>query len=234
MVFIFLKKGEAKMDKQSWLLLLFISIFIWMVPLNTQAQSKSVDREKVFEFLGEAFEAQVILSEQGRSMEEIQGILDPYFSEAYRELFIKENVVGQEGQYQTYGTDFAPYYIPFYAFSDKTKVVEMKDEIYVLEYFPGNGEGPVSYDNHYEGLKIVKEPEGWKVSEYMYDGIPEEVISEAYPEKAEKKKVSKTNAEQIQFPHTLVFGPNFSSLKTFMEFGVVFGNESKTLLFGLL
>jgi len=222
------------MDKRSWLLLLFLSLLLWVVPVNTYAQSDSMDREQVFEFLGEAFEAQVSLSEQGRSMDEIEGILAPYFTEDYMSLFIKENVVGQENQYQTYGTDFAPYYIPFYAFSEKTKVVDMKDEIYVLEYFPGNGEGPVSYDSHYEGLKIVKENSGWKVEDYMYDEIPEEVINKAYPEKAKKKEVSKVNLDKKQNPNTLVFGPNLSSFKTFMELGVMFGNENKTLLFGLL
>ncbi|MEH7882963.1 DUF3993 domain-containing protein [Bacillus sp. JJ1609] len=222
------------MDKRSWLLLLFFSILISVVPLSTYAQADSMDREQVFEFLGEAFEAQVSLSEQGRTMDEIEGILEPYFTEDYKSLFIKENVVGQENQYQTYGTDFAPYYIPFYAFSEKTKVVDMKDEIYVLEYFPGNGEGPVSYDSHYEGLKIVKEKSGWKVADYMYEKIPEEVINKAYPEKAKKKEVSKVNLDKKQTANTLVFGPNFSSFKTFMELGVMFGNESKTLLFGLL
>lgn len=222
------------MDKRSWKLLLFISILIWIVPLNTYAQSESMNREQVFEFLGEAFEAQVSLSEQGRSMDEIEGMLEPYFTENYKSLFIKENVVGQEDQYQTYGTDFAPYYIPFYAFSENTKVVNMKNEIYVLEYFPGNAEGPVSYDNHYEGLKLVKEEGDWKVAEYMYDDIPEEVINKAYPEKVEKKEVTKVNEDNKVFPRTLVFGPSFSSLKTFMEFGVRFGNESKTLLFGFL
>lgn len=234
MVFTVLKKGEGKMDKQSWLLLLFFSILIWVVPSNTYAQSDSMDREQVFEFLGKAFDGQVSLSDQGRSMDEIKGILQPYFTEDYQSLFIKENVVGQENQYQTYGTDFAPYYIPLYAFSDKTKVVDMKDEIFVLEYFPGNGEGPVSYDSHYEGMKLVKEPSGWKVADYLYDEIPEEVINKAYPEKAEKKEVSKANSNKKQTPNTLVFGPNFSSFKTFMELGVMFGNESKTLLFGLL
>ncbi|MEH7445098.1 DUF3993 domain-containing protein [Bacillus sp. JJ1122] len=222
------------MDKRSWLLLLFFSILIWVVPSNTYAQSESMDREQVFEFLGKAFDAQVSLSEQGRSMEGIESILEPYFTEDYKSLFIKENVVGQENQYQTYGTDFAPYYIPFYAFSEKTKVVEVKDEIYVLEYFPGNGEGPVSYDSHYEGLKIVKEQGSWKVADYMNDKIPEEVINKAYPEKAEKKEVSKVNLDKKQHANSLVFGPNFASFKTFIELGVIFRNENKTLLFGLL
>lgn len=229
------------MDKRLWLLLLFFSLFVWMQPINTYAQTETLDRADVFEFLGEAFEAQVSLSDRGRTMAEIEEILDPYFTAEYKSLFIDENVVGQENQYQTYGSDFAPYYIPFYGFSDKTKVVNLDSEIYVLEYFPGIGEGPVSYDNHYEALKLINENGSWKVSEYLYDDIPKEVIKKAYPAKvkeqtdSEETDISRNGTEgENLFPQTLVFGPNFSSLRTFMEFGVIFGTESKTLLFGLL
>jgi hypothetical protein len=228
-------RGGEKMDKRSWLLFIFFSLLVWMAPLNTYAQSELNGREKVFNFLEEAFEAQVSLSEEGRTMAEIGEILDPYFTGDYKTKFIKENVVGQENDYMTYGTDFAPYYIPFYAFSEETKVVDMGNEIYVLEYFPGNGEGPVSYENHYEGLKLVKEKGSWKVADYMYDNIPEEVIKKAYPEKNKNEKNSAAAKQEINaYPQNLVYGPNFSSLKTFMEFGVMFGSESKTLLFGLL
>lgn len=227
------------MDKRLWPLFLFFSLFVWMQPLNTYAQTDSLDRAAVFEFLGEAFEAQVSLSDRGRSMPEIEEILDPYFTDGFKSMFIDENVVGQENQFQTYGSDFAPYYIPFYGFSDKTKVVNLDNEIYVLEYFPGNGEGPVSYENHYEALKLINENGSWKVSEYLYDDIPKEVITKAYPEKVKEQAVSKESVissgpEEKLFPQTLVFGPNFSSLRSFMEFGVMFGNESKTLLFGFL
>jgi hypothetical protein len=222
------------MDKRSWLLFLLFSLLIWMVPLNTSAQSDLKGKDQVFEFLGKAFDSQVSLSERGRSMDEIEEILDPYFTEGFKSQFIQENVVGQENQYQTYGTDFAPFYIPFYAFSDETKVVELKNEIYIVEYFPGNAEGPVSYEDHYEGLKLEKVEGSWKVADYLYDEIPGEVINKAYPEKAEKSEVSEAKQESTPFPETLVFGPNFSSLRTFMEFGVSFRNESKTLLLGLL
>jgi hypothetical protein len=229
------------MDKRSWLLFLFFSLLVWIQPLNTNAETQVLDRAQVFELLEEAFDAQVSLSEKGRTMAEIEGILNPYFAEHYKSMFIKENVIGQENQYQTYGTDFAPYYIPFYGFSDKTKVVNMENEIYVLEYFPGNAEGPVSYESHYEALKLVNENGSWKVSEYLYENIPEEVIKEAYPEKVKKQTEAKrsdvskaADKEDRLFSQTLVFGPNFSSLRTFMEFGVTFGSESKTLLFGFL
>ena len=89
------------MDKQSWLLFLFFSLLVWMVPPNAYAQPDLRDREQVFNFLEDAFESQVSLSEHDRTMAEIEEVLNPYFTEGYKALFIKENVVGQENQYST-------------------------------------------------------------------------------------------------------------------------------------
>ncbi|WP_213366598.1 DUF3993 domain-containing protein [Mesobacillus boroniphilus] len=221
------------MDKRLKLLFLFLSFLLFLVPANAYAKSGLDGREDVFTFLEKAFDSQVSLSEKGRTMKEIEGVLDPYFTEGYKARFIEENVVGQENEYQTYGTDFAPYFIPFYAFSEKTKVVEMENEIYVVEFFPGNAEGPVSYEDHYEGLKLVNEDGNWKVADYLYDQVPQEVINKAYPEKA-KEQQQAVNPEEKSMIGKIVFGPNFSTLKTFMELGVIFKNENRTLLFGLL
>lgn len=219
------------MAKHKWFFILLFSMLVSMIPFTTYAQSDLKGREEVFEFLEEAFHSQVSLSEQDRSLEEIKKVLHPYFTESYSSMFMEENVVGQENSYRTYGTDFAPYFIPFYAFTDKTKVVELEKEIYVLEYFPGNGEGPVSYDSHYEGLKLIKDQDGWKVADYLYDGIPEEVIKKAYPEKGKSNEVM---AKIEQFNQNFAFGPNFSALKTFMEYGFNIGTERKMILFGYM
>ncbi|WP_226644193.1 DUF3993 domain-containing protein [Mesobacillus subterraneus] len=221
------------MDKR--LKLLFLLSFLLILPANAYANSDLDGRKDVFAFLEKAFDSQVSLSEKARTMEEIEAVLDPYFTEDYKSRFIDENVVGQENEYLTYGTDFAPYYIPFYAFSEKTKVVEMENEIYVVEFFPGNAEGPVSYDDHYEGLKLVISDGSWKVADYLYDEVPQEVIDKAYPEKAKelKQPAEADNADEEMIGE-IVFGPNFSMLKTFMELGVIFRNENRTILFGLL
>ena len=221
------------MDKR--LKLLFLLSFLLILPANAYANSDLEGREDVFAFLGKAFDSQVSLSEKVRTMEEIETVLDPYFTKEYKSRFIDENVVGHENEYQTYGTDFAPYYIPFYAFSDNTKVVEMENEIYVVEFFPGNAEGPVSYDDHYEGLKLVMSEGSWKVAEYLYDEVPQDIIEKAYPEKAkELKQAAVADNEDDGMVGDIVFGPNFSMLKTFMELGVIFRNENRTILFGLL
>ena len=221
------------MDKR--LKLLFLLSFLLILPANAFADSDLDGREEVFAFLGNAFDSQVSLSEKARTMDEIEAVLDPYFTEDYMSRFIDENVVGQENEYQTYGTDFAPYYIPFYAFSEKTKVVDMENEIYVVEFFPGNAEGPVSYEDHYEGLKLVMSGGSWKVADYLYDEVPQEVIDKAYPEKAkEQKQATEAANEDEDMVGKIVFAPNFSMLKTFMELGVIFRNENRTILFGLL
>lgn len=221
------------MDKR--LKLLFLLSFLLILPANAYANSDLDGRKDVFAFLGKAFDSQVSLSEKARTMEEIEAVLDPYFTEGYKSRFIDENVVGQENEYLTYGTDFAPYYIPFYAFSEKTKVVDLENEIYVVEFFPGNAEGPVSYEDHYEGLKLVKNDGSWKVADYLYDEVPQEVIDKAYPEKAkELKQAAEADNKDGEMIGEIVFGPNFSMLKTFMELGVIFRNENRTILFGLL
>lgn len=223
------------MDKQIKKLFLILSLLLFIVPANAYANSDLDGREDVFAFLKKAFESQVSLSEKSRTMKEIEGVLDPYFTKSYKSRFIEENVVGQENEYQTYGTDFALYFIPFYAFSEKTKVVEMENEIFVVEFFPGNTEGPVGYEGHYEGLKLVKVNGDWKVADYLYDEVPQEVINKAYPEKAQEQQQGADPVnEENSTNETFVFGPNFSTLKTFMELGVIFKNESRTLLFGLL
>lgn len=223
------------MDKRLQLLFLFLSFLLFLVPSNTYAKSSGDGREEVFAFLEKAFNSQVSLSEKGRTMEEIEEVLDPYFTESYKSRFIAENVVGQENEYQTYGTDFAPYFIPFYAFSDKTKMVEMENEVFIVEYFPSNAEGPESYEDHYEGLRLVNQ-DGWKVADYLYDEVPQDVINRAYPEKAKQQQEQAGNPEKEDksMIGEIVFGPNFSTLNTFMELGVIFKNESRTLLFGLL
>ncbi|MGV2940998.1 DUF3993 domain-containing protein [Mesobacillus sp. LC4] len=221
------------MDKR--LKLLFLLSFLLILPANAYANSDLDGRKDVFAFLGKAFDSQVSLSEKARTMEEIEAVLDPYFTEDYKSRFIDENVVGQENEYLTYGTDFAPYYIPFYAFSEKTKVVDLENEIYVVEFVPGNAEGPVSYEDHYEGLKLVKNDGSWKVADYLYDEVPQEVIDKAYPEKAkELKQAAEADNKDGEMIGEIVFGPNFSMLKTFMELGVIFRNENRTILFGLL
>jgi hypothetical protein len=133
------------------------------------------------QFLESAFNAQVSLSEQERSMAEVEAVLQPFFTDSFKRHFIKENIVEENGKYITYGSDFAPYYIPFFEFSNATKVVFLQGKIYIVEKFPASKDGPVSYETHYEGLELVKEDGSWKVNELLHDNLPVEVVKKAYP-----------------------------------------------------
>ncbi|MDP4163804.1 MAG: DUF3993 domain-containing protein [Bacillota bacterium] len=160
-------------------LLLLLFVFCLFIPLSPKAKMELKTRSDVFSFLKDAFHAQVALSEKGRSMAEIKKIVDPYFSDEYQKVFEKENIVKVKGKYITYGSDFARYYIPFYKFSDKTRVVFKKNKIYVFEYFPESKAGPVGYKSHYEGILLEYKSGNWKVSKYLFDKIPSNIIRES-------------------------------------------------------
>jgi hypothetical protein len=177
--------------KQRILLLVFSILFFF--PLIGQAASVDTieTREDVLDFLHEAFQAQVSLSEEGRTEKEVLSILQPYFTDSYIELFKKENIVEENGLQFTYGTDFAPYYIPFFQFSDQTEIVINKNSIYVYEFFEGENEGPVTYKDHYEGIILKRDQAGdWKVSDYLYEFNPS---TDIVPEKVETNSLEKAN-----------------------------------------
>jgi len=155
---------------------LLVAVSLFLLPVHIYAESSNTDkREAVFEFLQDAFQAQVSLSEKDRNLNEVKELLAPYFTNEYMELFLKENLVEENGKYFTLGTDFALYYIPFFEFSDKTQIVRRQNQIYVYEFFPGNMEGPVTYENHYEGVLLEKNAGKLKVVQYLPQ-IPDEII----------------------------------------------------------
>jgi Protein of unknown function (DUF3993) len=168
-------KGERTLKK----LFFFLIVFLLLIPLSPQAKTDLNTRKAVFDFLQDAFEAQVSLSERYRTKEEIADILNPYFSDQFLRAFWIENIHKEEDKYITYGSDFAQYYIPFYQFSNKTKVVIGSDEIYVFEYFPASTEGPVGYKSHYEGLLLKKSADEWRVEKFLYNTIPKNIIEKA-------------------------------------------------------
>jgi hypothetical protein len=160
--------------------LMFFVLIIYILPDSPKASEDQLNsREKVFQFLESAFQAQISLSEKDRTMEEIDALLDPFFTKQYQQQFLEVNLQEQNGKFFTYGTDFGQLYIPFFAFSENTKVVIEKKKIYVFEYFPKNQLGPVGYDAHYEGLLIDKMEEQWKVSQYLVNQVPERIIRQA-------------------------------------------------------
>lgn len=159
--------------------IMLICVFIMFMPGYSKAETANSERDEIFSALKAGFEAQVSLSEEPRSKQEIKDILTPFFTEDYLKLFWEENVVEENGKYVTYGSDFAQYYIPFYNFSDATEVVKEGNKAYVFEFFPESADGPVGYESHYEGLLLIKEDGNWKVSKYLYNQIPESILKKS-------------------------------------------------------
>jgi hypothetical protein len=160
--------------------LLILFIVLLLIPLSPNAKDSLSDKNDVFSFLQKAFQAQLSLSDQTRTKQEIRDVLNPYFSEEYQKLFWDENIFEEEGKFVTYGSDFAFYYIPFFQYSGETKVVIFPESIYVLQFFPSTTDGPVSYEDHYEGIMLKKMDGSWKIADYLYDNIPKSIIEKAY------------------------------------------------------
>jgi hypothetical protein len=173
-------KGGKKLRKIYLPVLMFFVLIIYFVPDSPKASEEPLDnREKVFQFLELAFQAQISLSEKDRTIEEIEALLDPFFTKHFQQKFLEANLHEENGKFLTYGTDFGQYYIPFFAFSENTKIVIEKEKVYVFEYFPKNLQGPVSYESHYEGLLIDKMEDQWKISQSLTNQIPKEIIKQA-------------------------------------------------------
>jgi hypothetical protein len=177
--------------------LLLLFVFLLLIPLTPQAEGDLHTRKEVFSFLQAGFNAQVSLSEQLRTKEEVNELLSPFFSEKYQNIFWKENIVQEEGGYVAYGTDFARYYIPYYHFSKQTKVEIGSEEIFVYEYFPANAEGPASYQSHYEGVLLKKISGEWKINQYLNETHLKSIL----------EKAGKTKKTQAHFFSNLSFRP---------------------------
>lgn len=156
--------------------------------MSPKAETKLPSKHDVFRFLEDAFQVQVSLSELPRTKEEIGSLLNPYFSNDYQRIFLAENLFEEEGKYLTYGSDFPLLYVPFFQYSEETKVIYDDNRIYVFEYFPASTEGPVGYESHYEGLLLKKVDGTWKVDQYLYNDIPKSILDkEKYSTRKQKQ-----------------------------------------------
>ncbi|MBX9972205.1 DUF3993 domain-containing protein [Cytobacillus firmus] len=159
-------------------IIITIAVMVAAIPSHTNAERLN-NKQEVYKFLQDAFHSQVSLSEEERSMEEIDELLDPYFSEEPKAEFLNENLVSENGKYFTLGSDAAAYYIPFFTYSDHTKVVKEGSKVYVYEYFPENHDGPVAYEGHYEGLLLAEQEGEFKVAKFLGENIPGKILKKA-------------------------------------------------------
>ena len=159
-------------------IIITIAVMAAAIPSHTNAESLN-NKQEVYKFLQNAFHIQVSLSEEERSMKEVDELLDPYFSEEPKAEFLNENLVSENGKYFTLGSDAAAYYIPFFTYSDNTKAVKEGNKIYVFEYFKENHDGPVAYEGHYEGLLLAEQEGEFKVAKFLGENIPEKILKKA-------------------------------------------------------
>jgi hypothetical protein len=151
---------------------LFVVMLVLAIsPLAKVGANSTLDKQDAFSLLDHAFQLQVSLSEKPRSLESIRNLLKESFSEEYTEDFINMNVQkNMDGSgYLTYGTDIALYYIPFFTYSEDTKLgySSTNNQWYVYEWFPGNTEGPTSYDGHYEAIGLIHDNGKWLINDYQ-------------------------------------------------------------------
>lgn len=155
-----------------------VMILLLLANQITYGKEEISSRESVFQRLKDAHQSQLKLSEYPRTEDEIRAILDEFHTRDYQDFFIKENVKPIENKFVTYGTDFAFYYIPFFSYSDQTKIVYKENQIYVFEFFPETNDGPVAYKDHYEGILLEKVENRYLVSKYFPNNFPEEIIND--------------------------------------------------------
>jgi hypothetical protein len=163
-----------------------------------QPAQAEIDRQGVFEFLQDAFSAQLELTTTVRSMDEIYDILDPYFTNEYQSLFLDRHLYEEEDGYIIYGTDVFDYVVPFFSYNEDTKLSMSTNEIVAYERFEAFTEEHTSRDDHFIGVRLTNTESGWKISEYIHateepslDGTSDR---EAGAEKQQQQKVS----EEIQ------------------------------------
>ncbi|MDW7613143.1 DUF3993 domain-containing protein [Peribacillus simplex] len=135
------------------------------------ASAEGLHREEVLSLVQDAMENQGSISEEVRTKEAIEGKLDKHFTGDFIKKFVQANVVKVDGGYTTFGSDFAPYYIPFFSYDKNTEIIYGKngDVIYVQEEFQGTGDGPVSMEKHVESVTLKKENDVWKVMDVKYE-----------------------------------------------------------------
>ncbi|MFE4813503.1 DUF3993 domain-containing protein [Peribacillus simplex] len=135
------------------------------------ASAEGLHREEVLSLVQDAMENQGSISEEVRTKEAIEGKLDKHFTGEFIKKFVQANVVKVDGGYTAFGSDFAPYYIPFFSYGKNTEIVYGKngDVIYVQEEFQDTGDGPVSMEKHVESVTLKKENGVWKVMDVKYE-----------------------------------------------------------------
>lgn len=227
------KIGQGgKMLRTNVVYILFFTVLILLInPISPKASENELGtKDEVMQFLKQAFNRQVSLSEKVRSMEEIEELLNPFFSQEYLQKFLDANLYEEDGKYCTYGTDFGQYFIPYLRFSEQTKVVIESNQIYVFEHFEKNHEGPVGYDEHDEGILLEKINGDWKITTYLYNQIPQKITDQAQLEKMDNDDQQKISYQKT---HQYV-GRNFNAFHATLPNRSIFSENKQNPIYSFI
>lgn len=198
-------------------LIFALIFFVFSLTMPSKVLANDELREEIFQVLQEGFRAQVSLSEEKRDLAEVYETLAPYFTKQTASDFLEENLYEKNGKYFTLGSDFALYYIPFFTYSEETKIKTGEDSLFVYEFFPEISEGIVTYKSHYQGILLVREQEKWKISEFYYNVDPENLLEMQFLKNTpkEEKPKSTRGAENFELVLKLILNP----LESFLDYG---------------
>lgn len=154
---------------KKYLVACIVSVLLLLGGLPATAE-EGIHREQVLSLVQEALNDQGSLSQEVRTKTEINEKLSNHFTEEFADKFFEANVTKVEGGYIAFGSDFAPYYIPFFSYDDHTEVIYGEDleYIYVQEAFEAAEGGPVSSGKHIEVVTLKKENNVWKIADVSY------------------------------------------------------------------
>ncbi|WP_051348408.1 DUF3993 domain-containing protein [Peribacillus kribbensis] len=174
------------------------ALFIMAGSSGLASADTGLDKESANNLLIEAFAAQVSLSYEGQSLTAVKERLQPYFTEKFIDVFMKENIVKINGTYQTLGSDTAHYYIPFFDYDNHTKVIPKKDSTIVTQHFEAQNGGPVSYEAHDESVVLIKDKDVWKIDKITNSAIPEDepAAADSTQKAATESEENHVNAEK--------------------------------------
>ncbi|MCA1062181.1 DUF3993 domain-containing protein [Rossellomorea sp. AcN35-11] len=162
--------------KKIWLLFLILGLVTAASGQVSQTEASEFHKEHALVLVENAFRTQVSLSEKPQSKKQIVDKLSHYFTKELTSSFIKENVYEVEGGYLTFGSDFAPHYIPFFNYDASTNVQYINGHWYVWEESVSEEEGPVSSVPGVTAVVLTEEEGKWKVSSISYE-LPESIQS---------------------------------------------------------
>ncbi|WP_064092370.1 DUF3993 domain-containing protein [Rossellomorea aquimaris] len=162
--------------KKFLLLLLILGLISASCGQVNQTQASTFGGEQALSLAEKAFHTQVSLSEKPQSKQKVVDSLTQYFTKEMTNSFIKENVYQVDGGYQTFGSDFASYYIPFFQYDESTHVKKADGKWYIWEERSGDEKGPVATVPGVEVVVLSEEEGTWKVTSITYE-LPENIQS---------------------------------------------------------